>query len=202
MNKKPKTQENLSPLTWTDIYKKQFIALSKSTFCFILGVTELRTILRKWDGSHNEIQEIPKTDQMLMKIYLQKKAIYTSQTRYQEFKEHRNIHDQMIKQLDDLDDAYINYNMFDDYKWNLILSEETAQEIEDHVVGEENLKTLFTRISLYLQGFIPINNSLASNQKFLTEIAASECASCKYFLEVHHDFCLLLSIGYEKLPKL
>jgi hypothetical protein len=22
MNKKPKTQENLSPLTWTDIYKK------------------------------------------------------------------------------------------------------------------------------------------------------------------------------------
>jgi hypothetical protein len=103
---------------------------------FIPGVTELRKILRKWDESHDEVQDIAKTDEVLTTIYLHKKAIYTSQTRYHEFKEHRNIHDQMIKELDDIDDAYINFNMFNDAKWSLLLSEETAQEIEDHVKSE------------------------------------------------------------------
>jgi hypothetical protein len=53
--------------------------------------------------------------------------------------------------------------MFDEAKWTLIFTEEIAQEIEDLVKGEENLKILFTRLSLYLQGYIPINNSLTSN---------------------------------------
>ncbi len=35
----------------------------------------------------------------------------------------------MIKELDDIDDAYINFKMFDSAQWNLILSKEIANKI-------------------------------------------------------------------------
>jgi hypothetical protein len=48
-----------------------------------------------------------------MMMYLHKIAAYTSETRYYKFKENRNIHDQMIKELDDIDEAFINFKLFD-----------------------------------------------------------------------------------------
>jgi hypothetical protein len=57
-----------------------------------------------------------------MKLYFHKLAHYTSETRFMTFKENKNIHDQMIKDLDDIDDAYIHFKMFHEAKWTLVLS--------------------------------------------------------------------------------
>ena len=41
----------------------------------------------------------------------------------------------MIKDLDDIDDAYINFKMFDSAQWNLVLSNEIADKILQTIQG-------------------------------------------------------------------